>query len=181
MKKLIAAVLLLSCIICSQANAEMLTVNSNGDIVTSQVLESGIDYIVEVSGTFVFGDFTAYADAEYYMKGSSRTWDEISEYYPDDESRLDLLVNGQDQNWLGTTDGIDFYDDIFSESHIYRLYLTGAGEALQFQLYDTVYTDNSGSFQVEITQAPVPEPATFLLLGSGLIGLAGIRKRKAKK
>ena len=48
----------------------------------------------------------------------------------------------------------------------------------------TLKFSNSGLSEIEVDNlnvTPVPEPATMLLLGSGLIGLAGIGRKKFKK
>lgn len=84
-------------------------------------------------------------------------------------------------------DNIEFYWDgaqltSGSDSH----YLVGVAVVFKFYDWNGSYPSFFGSESLDLIKVdgtlanPVPEPATLLLVGSGIIGLAGIRKRLRK-
>ncbi|MCP4569425.1 MAG: PEP-CTERM sorting domain-containing protein [FCB group bacterium] len=184
MRKSLLTGLVLSLLMGANVNALTYFVSSNGATVNSAALDVGVNYTIEVSGQWSFHYNKWFADAEYFQN-VTMDWNNATEDYPSDvPQNLELLVDGQDVDWLGTTDGVNFADDIFSPTHVYRTYVTGTGSAVQFQIHDTFYGDNSGSLQVDVTKTPgdaVPEPATIFLVFAGLAGMAGFSRNKIKK
>ncbi len=57
----------------------------------------------------------------------------------------------------------------------------GDGGAYSMLLGAHIHHDGAGNTSFDMAASQIPEPATMLLFGTGLIGLAGYRRQKSKK
>jgi hypothetical protein len=156
------------------ASAEVLSVCSDGTHVQSQPLTVGVDYTVEATGAYYYytGQPPKQEDALWYQSNGT-DWD---------TEAPSLWLDHQSVGWLGTTDGSTFLAHTYSPTHVYRDYVIGTGQPVDFVIMDSYYGDNSGGLQVTITSTSVPEPATVSLLITALLGLGAVlfvRRRPA--
>lgn len=146
MKKLLT-ILALSLIFITPVQAketweyqDTIDVKPDGSIELSAPLEEGYKYKFVVSGTYFAGDgITADAKCSFRESSSTEWSDLVSTYESYGPELLDLLVNG-DSNW----------GDYCSPDHTYSQIIVGDGSQASFQIYDTYYSNNSGSLSVEI-------------------------------
>jgi hypothetical protein len=153
----------------------------NGDPLTVEPWESVEVFLVTNSvagGSFSIGsgNFTSW-DPGYQIDGYQRAGG--TTYYVSPS-----LGSVSDSNWSPITDSR--FPGQFFETSVDLVapgFLPGQIEWLFAKAdFNGIGGITGGEFSPKTTSAsPVPEPATMLLLGSGLLGLAGFRKKIFKK
>lgn len=104
-----------------------------------------------------------------YLAVASDDWDNVVIY-----GGAELVVEGDSSGWQLYNNQVDLSGESIDALYLGFYFADGAFSG------GSIDASNAFLDAVSVTANPIPEPATMLLFGSGLIGLAGAR-RKLKK
>jgi hypothetical protein len=122
-------------------------------------------------------DFATSAGQKYNLQFDWKNW-----FYWNNTDQLEVSV-------VDTVTQTTLYDGKFAVTNSTDLYhvltsFIGTGDTLRLEIQENPESGfNDNSFIVDnfsVDTAPVPAPVPLLLLGSGLLGLAGLRKKIKK-
>jgi hypothetical protein len=149
-------------------------------------LNLGWSYLSYADDAFIgYTNYRGYTFSSWNEWYGAFTWEDLVNEIDSCRPMMFLV----DSSGSGDTDHfvpVLGYDDRGADGKYYGLYTTWSEaetvEWRQFRSMSSSYTWGVGAATfVHPVSEPIPEPATVLLIGSGLLGLLGIRRRRKEK